>query len=569
MCYNDTISTTIDSVQPKGKWGVVSKVFAWTFARRRNTALFALLCLGAMAVLLQLCYPSDRLLPFSTVDGVYIGSASKQFVLSELDNLYSEAAVEIKGRDDFSKTLTLYELGVTLDTEQEIAAYLDYPLWQRLIPFTLFNNAIPRSGSPRMAFSSENALDYSQSVDAQIVFEDGIKVVPEQVKYVYDKSALNQALEALPLNAHTQHYTLDLDIAEEHPSIGTETAQSLADTLEHNLHDGLDFVADGHQEQVHVGFEEVLKWLEPVPHAEDGSIEIAISTPSASEQLAHDLKAEGVHEQVDATVTMLNGVETGRSSGASGKAINTDDLAAALRNSILGDAGKTITLTFVDLSPRLTYKREYTGDWAGLGAELNFKYADKSVAIVVQDLSGKGHNFSLNAGRVFTSASTYKLFTALSMFRSGNVPECFEDMIVNSANACPEVFLAEYGYTRSTQDAHSIGALSTDFVHYAMVTTAADLALYLQKLYSGTLLLQPNQSDRLLSAMKRQVYRKGIPQGVGSRGYVADKVGFLDGLLHDAGIVYSDTGNYICVIMTDGQSWGEIANIARLIQDRF
>ena len=48
---------------------------------------------------------------------------------------------------------------------------------------------------------------------------------------------------------------------------------------------------------------------------------------------------------------------------------------------------------------------------------------------------------------------------------------------------------------------------------------------------------------------------------------MADKVGFLDGLLHDAAIVYSPSGTYVLVIMTDGSSWAEIAALTRKIEE--
>jgi beta-lactamase class A len=64
--------------------------------------------------------------------------------------------------------------------------------------------------------------------------------------------------------------------------------------------------------------------------------------------------------------------------------------------------------------------------------------------------------------------------------------------------------------------------------------------------------------------MKRNIYRQGIPKGINAT--VANKVGFLDGLLHDAAIVYASTGPYVLVIMTDGSSWANIAELTRQIE---
>ena len=63
--------------------------------------------------------------------------------------------------------------------------------------------------------------------------------------------------------------------------------------------------------------------------------------------------------------------------------------------------------------------------------------------------------------------------------------------------------------------------------------------------------------------MKRQIYRAGIPKGTGQT--VADKVGFVDNVIHDAGIVYGPNGPYILVIMTSNSSWSAIASIASQI----
>jgi beta-lactamase class A len=68
----------------------------------------------------------------------------------------------------------------------------------------------------------------------------------------------------------------------------------------------------------------------------------------------------------------------------------------------------------------------------------------------------------------------------------------------------------------------------------------------------------------MLGAMKRNIYRQGVPAG--ASGQVADKVGFLWGLLHDSAIVYSPSGTYVLVVLTDGSSWRAIADLTREIE---
>ena len=203
-----------------------------------------------------------------------------------------------------------------------------------------------------------------------------------------------------------------------------------------------------------------------------------------------------------------------------------------------------------------------------------------STAVVVIDLSGRDHSsVAYNADVQFTSASTYKIFVAYAMIHdvetgrrtwTSNIngltwDTCLTKTIVNSDNACPEAYLASIGYDKFNEIVRGLGVSDqTVFYPYYMRTTANDLALVLQKLYRGELMSDENK-NKLLDLMSRQIYRQGIPTGVGDSGIVYDKVGFLDELLHDAAIVHTDQGDYIMVIMTNGESWGYIAEVAQYI----
>jgi hypothetical protein len=80
----------------------------------------------------------------------------------------------------------------------------------------------------------------------------------------------------------------------------------------------------------------------------------------------------------------------------------------------------------------------------------------------------------------------------------------------------------------------------------------------------GQLSISASSRSKLISALQRNIYRQGIPAG--AKGGVADKVGFIDRLLHDTAIVYSPNGTYALTIMTDGSSWANIAQLTREIE---
>jgi len=209
----------------------------------------------------------------------------------------------------------------------------------------------------------------------------------------------------------------------------------------------------------------------------------------------------------------------------------------------------------------------------------NYESKGRSFGVSLVELDGKNRTGDYIGGKVFVSASTYKLFTAYSTLLriedgswawsdddiadGKDLSTCFNDMITISDNDCAEALMTSIGYQTVTDEAHVIDCSDTTFVSsdgYAK-TTANDLALFLTKLYKGQILTQQSSRDILINAMKNNTYREGIPAGLGGD-VVANKTGFIDGYLNDAAIVYSTTGNYVLVIMTKNSSWHDIAGIA-------
>lgn len=206
--------------------------------------------------------------------------------------------------------------------------------------------------------------------------------------------------------------------------------------------------------------------------------------------------------------------------------------------------------------------------------------AEAKTAVVMHDLSGKGRgDVNYNGDVQFTSASTYKLYVSYAMIHDVETGRrnwssiinsttwngCLTKMIINSDNGCPETYINSLGYTKFNQIVSTLGVSSnTVFAPYNMRTTASDLAIVLDKIYSGKVMSNDNK-NKLIELMKSQAYREGIPSGVGESDQVADKVGFLDALLHDAGIVYSNKGDYSLVIMTNGESWQYISKVTSFI----
>lgn len=112
--------------------------------------------------------------------------------------------------------------------------------------------------------------------------------------------------------------------------------------------------------------------------------------------------------------------------------------------------------------------------------------------------------------------------------------------------------------------AHANGMVNTYLNASDKRSTSNDEALYFAKLETAQL-LQGASRSKLIETLRHQHYRSGIPTGTGLD--VADKIGFLDGYLHDVGIVYAPKGRYVLGVMTYGGSWSQIADVARRVNE--
>ncbi len=209
--------------------------------------------------------------------------------------------------------------------------------------------------------------------------------------------------------------------------------------------------------------------------------------------------------------------------------------------------------------------------------------------VIVRSLSDEAVQASYKPDVVTVPASTYKLFVAYGAYHQAEegaisldhvlgsgqtVEQCIEKAIVRSDNGCAEAIgfylgwdkidslLSQAGFTHTTVNNYAAdGSYSGD-----KQTSAADLAALLTKLHDGSL-LSDQHTMRLLGYMQQQIYRQGIPAGV-TGAVVADKVGFLPGLTHDAGIVYGPKEDYVLVIMSGAtDNWRNIEQLTAKLNE--
>jgi beta-lactamase class A len=535
----------------------------------------------SLVICAQLIYPYETALPFAHAFGQSLGGKTDNELAATFQKQFEASNVELRAGTHVSSR-KLSTLGASLNSERMAKNLSDYQWWQRVLPFSLlwlqpsvdtFDVTMNGTQLTSQAESLARELTYAATDASLALSGDTLNVVNAQAGYsVTSADVKRAAATAVYSNGTTKigvtgtlirPVRIDSDIAE----AKAKAAAALARTLTIEVSGRGTYTPDKSTRA---------SWLS-----------IETNGMVVNVKANHDAVAQYVQElntslKTDATpvkVTLRDGVETSRTEGKNGSALDVDALTAQLAEAVV-DSSKSavITTALHDVAPTVSYIYTYSHTQGGLRAYVAYATSTQNVRIVVQQLDGAGWSASGRADESIPSASTYKLYVMLRVFddiNSGalnwNTPMldttaggCFERTIVPSTNPCAEEWIRQYGRQALTDYVHAKGFSSgTGFTFSdATHTTASDLATYLIGLYNGTL-VSGNNRDMLLEKMGRQLYRYGIPSG--TKGWTQDKVGFLWDYIHDAAIVHNPKGTYVLVIMTKGYSYGYIANVARQI----
>ncbi len=102
--------------------------------------------------------------------------------------------------------------------------------------------------------------------------------------------------------------------------------------------------------------------------------------------------------------------------------------------------------------------------------------------------------------------------------------------------------------------------------------TPYDTAIFFEKLYKGEF-ADKTYTDEMLKLLKTQKLNDKIPKYLPEDIMSAHKTGELDQFTHDAGIVYTTTGDYIIVVLSESddplQAKERIANVSKAVYTHF
>lgn len=432
-------------------------------------------------------------------------------------------------------------------------------------------------------FADEMAKKYTKEpVNATAVIEDG--------KFVVKRSRSGQTVTPQAIitaiqqgtSKHTSNVTVTITPIE--PTVTEQAFVSSKKTFD-SITDKTLTVSVG--DAVRALKEDEVRSILEVQKAPDGVFKLGTNKAALTKLLLpmseHYNQAAGTTQ-----VTMVDGVVTSRIVGPSGRQINIDAVQAQLQEWLKAPATITVALATQEIAPKVVTSRSYSQSSAALQAKINDWVAahNGSYQIAVRELNGKGRVASYNVSQQTVMASTYKLFVAYAIYHQAEagainlgtvvlngmtIEQCISKAIINSDNDCA-IALGKYvGWAKADQIVADAGFQNVKLNNYNAsgglsgdkMVNANELAKFLAQLSEGSLMNATN-TGHLLGYMKSQVYRSGIPAG--SHGAtVADKVGFLEGYLHDAAIVYAPKATYALVIMSSGSSWSNISDLADAI----
>jgi beta-lactamase class A len=189
--------------------------------------------------------------------------------------------------------------------------------------------------------------------------------------------------------------------------------------------------------------------------------------------------------------------------------------------------------------------------------------------------------------RISVRAEEKVAFSILTMLETGNdysLQDLLTLMIVQSDNTAANILINMAGMDkindfcidyrmhhtileRKMMDSYARKAGRENF------TSAADMAGFLEQLYLGEIVDQAS-STYMLEIMKKQLENSMMRLYIPDETVIAHKTGELDGIAHEAGIVYHNKGDYIFVVLiwnalTNNDARQTIGKISKIVYDYF
>ncbi len=554
-------------------------------ARKRWTVSISLGVL-LLILLIQLLYPSSVTVPFAKIAGKYHGFSSNVEIEKNLQSQFIDTKLGISVKGDL-KQYELSKVGAELQLDDMTSQLVNYPLSLRVIPLSIVfyspeveELSVQFDRDRLKEFAGEFSEKYNKEPKNASIKLEGDQILAEEASHGYsiNPDQLIDRIESQQYEINEKStFAAPLEFVE--PEVTDAEVEQARGQLETALSKQIIVSNDTTGQQFTPEKPVVASWLAVQRVEEDNSVQVTLQ-PEAISKYIEELNQQVGEAPDPVKVTFRDGREVERVGGSQGVGVDQGKFMADIQSSIFTPTAYAyVSLTLKDLAPAEQINYTYTNTEAGLAAKLDELTSRYNAKISIKQLDGGKWSANSKGAETWPSASTYKLYVAAMLFSKietgetswndqlidRSVTSCFESMIVVSANECAEEWLRKFG--RSTLERYIYERGISDATRFTdsgpARTSANDLVKILEGFHNGSLANGDN-TNRLMDAMGRQIWRKGIPAG--TAGSVNDKVGFLWDYTHDAGIVRHPRGTYILAVMTKGHNYGTISQITKEIE---
>jgi beta-lactamase class A len=568
--YRSHLSTTPAYAPPQSV--SLPRKISWYIPAKRIMVLFTGLCLASSFI--QIAYPRTMMLPFTRVGDISLAFNSKSAASTSLSALSPDVTVRL---NDQLVVINARDLALTTDVTSTIGHINDYSLAERAIPFSIFFNRQKRQlDRPIYSYNyvGDKTLEQLQTRAARpaqnaaiAISETGVEITNEVLGTKLSQEAAHNSLRAYAKDASKGTLRPELEVM-----VPARTAATLAPIEEHVsklITSTLTLNYGGRIAQL--PGTELKTWI---TFSDD---------PTKPETVVVQADTKKVRDYL---IALDDGFMNSNEPKRIKLTESNTQVVAALQPENKTTAAE---LTVEILNDQQKYIRKYSQGPTGLQSLLNDFAASKGsrYALGVQELGDMERRAVIGEHKAMVPASTYKLFIAHLMLEhmeknglawsdtttSGiRYDTCLDRMIIISDDACANSIGAMLGWAFVDQRLKELGYQATILDNHDSAgnylgpkqTSIYDQMLVLSRLATGQL-AKEDLSAKLLSNMKRQIYRSGIPSGA-KNSIVADKVGIYAAYLNDSGIVYGKNTTYIVSILSTGGSWGDMATLTRQLE---
>lgn len=569
--------------------------FITNLSTRRKVGLAALIVLLSVVTIQLLLIPTGMVSPRSQLDSKQVGFKTEDTLAKQLQGTIAKLTLKV---GESKVVFSASDAGLQTDIDKTIAQLPSVQTWQRFVPFAPLlsltksveaETVIEPNSAAQADFAAKVAKEHSFGPkDASPAINGGgITINESKPGQKTDPKVVIEALDDIkPFSSPA----VDVETQKIQPVITEEKLEPLRKSFAAAASKTLIVQFGGITKEY--APTDVQQLLEAVQDT-NGNWQLQIKRAALQPKLDEWSKQFNVPAGTT-QVNYVDDVETSRRAGPSGRELDASQVYAQLNAWVVAPSSTPVALASKSIAPKVVATRIYTKSSRALQIKINDWIAAHSgqYQVAIQELGGQGRQASFNVAQQTVMASTYKLFLAFAAYKQSEsgalnlstkltcvapdnrvktIEQSIEVAITQSNNECAIALGRYIGWAKVDQIIAASGFQNVKLNNYDSsnnlvgdkLVNAGELAKFLAQLSNGSLVTKTHTST-LLGYMKRQVYREGIPAG--SQGsVVADKVGFLDGYLHDAGIVYSPDSTYALVIMSKGSSWRDISSLSSAI----